>query len=252
MSGLETLAQFRERTSFVWQRPYGGLFVPADQRDKVDPDGRMKTYLGDTVIFDLDEDVKGEIARMQHALYEFCAPHGCLAEKLPPDSFHITLHDLISGPAEKQEAVLGGMEEREIAVNQILAEAEFETICMRATTLMSMMGKSVVLCFEPASEADCAALMALYERLQSVVHLGYRLTPHVTLAYYRPAQTLREEERGTIYGSGVTDALRAAFEQIGFRGGEVLLRKENLRYCCFADMSIYMDRQTMIRKLNVG
>lgn len=51
---METLTQFRERTWFVHQPWEGGLQTSAGLAKKVGPDGEMRTYLGDTVIFDLD------------------------------------------------------------------------------------------------------------------------------------------------------------------------------------------------------
>ena len=66
-----------------------------------------------------------------------------------------------------------------------------------------MTNGSVALGFAPDTEADCAALMAMHGDYQAVVALDYPLTPHVTLAYFKPgsyapadvarlAETLRE------------------------------------------------------------
>ncbi len=56
-----------------------------------------------------------------------------------------------------------------------------------------MVNTSMVLGFEPADERNCQVLMELYELFQQVVWLDYPLTPHVTLAYFKPGM-LGEEQ----------------------------------------------------------
>jgi len=57
---------------------------------------------------------------------------------------------------------------------------------MRAISLLSMVSTSVVLGLVPADEKSEAALGDMYSRLQALWPLPYGLTPHITLAYYRP------------------------------------------------------------------
>ena len=49
-----------------------------------------------------------------------------------------------------------------------------------------MMSKSLVLMLKPETERDYALLLELYGRFDGIRHLPYPLTPHITLAYFRP------------------------------------------------------------------
>ena len=52
----------------------------------------FKKFYGDTVVFDLDEATKAAISQLVDFLYE--ATPQCFCERLVPDTFHMTLHDL--------------------------------------------------------------------------------------------------------------------------------------------------------------
>ncbi|MBQ7886639.1 MAG: hypothetical protein IJ313_07070 [Clostridia bacterium] len=100
---------------------------------------------------------------------------------------------------------------------------------------------SAVLAFEPAAEADCSALMDMYVQLYQAVPLNHGLTPHVTIAYYRP------DENG--YGEDVTRALQQVIDEVNaaYRGREIVLSMDALRYCCFTDMNHYCSKAEMMR-----
>ena len=59
---------------------------------------------------------------------------------------------------------------------------------MRASRLFNMVNTSVVLGLEPCTEADFEKLMELYREFQDAKPLAYPLTPHITMAYYRPGE----------------------------------------------------------------
>ena len=224
----ETLTMFQQRTAFVRDSlPRDGGFATNPRlTDKVDQDGRFRPFFGDTVIFDLTEDEKAWLAGIRQGLCEACG--ALLAEPLDPASFHITLHDLNS--AADPQVIAPAMALAEERSRLLLASLPGGWAAhVRPTAVFSMVGTSVVLGFEPVDEENCAALMGLYEAFQQVVPLGYALTPHVTLAYYRPTE-------------GGEDALRrlraaiAAANQ-GMAGRTIALRDP--RYCTFTDMNHY-------------
>ena len=59
---------------------------------KVDADGRILPYAGNTTVFLVDEAAKLRLAQLQDGLYA-AAPE-LLAERLRPETFHMTLHSL--------------------------------------------------------------------------------------------------------------------------------------------------------------
>lgn len=227
---LESLSEFRRRTAFVWDSlPREGSFVTNPRlAEKVGADGKLSPFFGDTVIYELDAREKAALAEIQRALYDGCG--SMLAEPLDAASFHVTLHDLNS--ATEPEPISAEMARCETAVREILAglpEALRRPLEVRATAAFSMVNTSVVLGFEPASEADCAALMELYERLQGVVRLNYPLTPHVTLAYYRPGD----------YGEAGLQILRGALAEVNRELPACELRLAEPVYRRFVDMNHY-------------
>ena len=232
----ESLNDFRRRTAFVWDSlPKEGSFATNPRlAEKVGPDGKLLPFFGDTVIFDLDDAAKDWLRGMQRELYDACG--GMMAEALDPASFHITLHDLNSAPNHAD--VAEAMDRARPASEALLAELEgkpWREICVRSTAAFSMVNTSVVLGFEPAGEADCAALMELYERFQEIVPLGYPLTPHVTLGYYRPGD----------YGPEGLQMLRSALAKCS-RAEPRTLRLPRPVYARFADMNRYFFGEELL------
>lgn len=240
---IRTLTQYREDTK--WQDdPFDRLFVPEDQNLKVLENGRLETYIGDTVIFELDNDVKRVLKAMRNALHEQFASILCIP--LPEDSFHITLHSLCDGPVGELHHLMHMMTAHEPRVNALLEQFRLEypgPIRVRPTRIVSMVGRSIVLLFEPADEAACAALMDMYHRLQCIVPLSHPLTLHVTLAYYRP--------RFHYNGNPAPDLYRAFGDVLRSHPlDETELDMRLLHYRCFRDMSRYTSREEFFARIS--
>jgi len=249
----ENLMQFRERTAFVYERLRTDerFYLNAGVANKVGADRELLPFYGDTVIFDLDDDSKRWLKEVQDILYAYCDRYTLLAKKLTMESFHITLHDLTWRLPENAGELLDQLKDREQRVNILLEafRAQYpDGVRVKATSLMNMMGTSAVLAFEPAAEEDCAALMDMYERLHAVIPIAHKLTPHVTIGYYRP------DENG--YGADVTQALQDAIDLVNarYRDKEIVLsvRHPHLRYSCFTDMNTYCTREDMLRALGAN
>lgn len=188
MPALETLEEFHKRVDGFSRNslPKEPPFRTADSlARKIAPDGRVLPFVGDTLLFRLTPEQKAALAPIQALLYNSCP--GMLAEKLAADSFHLTLHDLTAG--QDAAALLPQLEKNRAAAEAIftaLRQQPSVPFILRSTWLFNMMNTSVVLGFAPVDEENCQRLMALFQRFQAVVPLSCPLTPHITIAYYRP------------------------------------------------------------------
>ena len=141
---LENLNAFRQRTAFVWDSlpREGGFETNPRLAEKVGPDGKLRPFFGDTVIFDLDAADKDWLREIQLRLCGLCG--GMLAEPLDPESFHITLHDLNSAP--RRGDIAEAMARAEVSAKELLSEIPEGEIHVRPTAAFSMVNTSVVLC----------------------------------------------------------------------------------------------------------
>lgn len=228
----ETLREFHDRVDGFTadSLPHDGPLVTRDSlQAKVAPDGTLRPFFGNTLIYRLTDESKLALARRQTLLHHRCGY--ALAEPLQPDTFHITLHDLVNGPDEGSiERDLVYAELRTRCLLDILANDMPPVIRLRSTHVFSMVNTSVVMGFEPVTEQDCDILMKLYEYFHSVVPLNWGLTPHVTLAYYKPG----------VYGPETVDALRQVIREAEeLPPVEVALSFADLCYATFSDMNHY-------------
>ena len=226
----ETLAQFHARVD-GFQRcslpPNGSLVTKPLLVEKVAGSGKLLPFFGNTMIFDLPEEVQLQIARMQLLLHHRCGP--LLAEPLAPATLHMTLHDLLNGvDAEALAAPVRQTGEQARAVLAALRGEKLPPVRLTSTCAFNMTCGSVALGFAPDTEADCARIMGMHARFQEVVALDYPLTPHVTLAYYKP---------GT-HDTALLEAALAAINRLDKVHIEV--SADCLHYYCFTDMNTYL------------
>lgn len=197
------------------------LETAAGLREKANTDGALLPFPGNTVVFLLDAGTKQKLGIVQDALYARCGE--LLAERLEPDTFHMTLHDLANGPtldqreemAAQAKAILDGIRANSAA-----------PIPMKATWSFNMVNTSIVLGLEPATQDAWNRLDDLYLQFQQVRNLPYALTPHITLAYFRPGR----------YTPGQTQKLREALGPVDL---EVNLELQDLVLQDFYHMNAY-------------
>lgn len=228
----ENLAAFHARVdSFTADSlPHDGRLVTRDSLTaKVAPDGGLRPFFGNTIIFELDDTAKIALSQRQVLLHHHCAP--CLAQPLSPETFHLTLHDLINSP--DQAAIEDAVKQTELhalLALSLLRRKPSPPIRLRSTHVFSMVNTSVVLGFAPATEMDCLQLMSLYETFHTVVPLNYGLTPHVTLGYYKPGE----------YGWETVSALNHVIREAEkLPPIELTLCLDQLHYRRFSDMNHY-------------
>lgn len=243
----ETLWQFRERTQGFSQNslpPEGeSFFLRPSLTAKVSPSAELRSFYGSTVLFELSAKEKERLAALQEILYHRAAP--LFAMPLWPDSFHITLHDLISGPpTDATWARARACRETALRIlEEVRQELGTEPIPMRSTWCFNLVNTSVVLGFEPADEEACRRLMNAYCAFEiegEPFCLGYGLTPHVTLAYYRPA--ICDPDDAGMRSAEELRPLRDALCEINQKEPmTVYLRPEALCYQLFTDMNHYFE-----------
>lgn len=236
MAVIENLEQYRQRTlGFMRDSlPHDGTFETNPRlKYKVDSQGKFLPFYGDTVIYHVDSHVKAQVKALQDILYSQCKD--MLAEAIDCSTFHVTLHDLNNG--ERSPWLAEQMEGNRRAVGELwtkIGKGKGLPIRVRTVSVFNMVNTSVVLGLEPADEESCRRLMELYEQFQKVVFLGYPLTLHITVAYFRPG----------VYSDGQRQALAQAFSEANrCIDMEFCLTDENLVYQCFSDMNHYGEEQ---------
>lgn len=211
--------------------PAAGCFVTGKHlQQKVRNDGTLLPYYGNTVVYRLDRDSRAQLRLLQDSLYA-CAPE-LLAQPLDADTFHMTVHDLVNGPMRTValQIRIAGAEEQAFSVLKEVCPAK--ALRMKTTWMFNMVNTSIVLGLEPADSESYEALDRMYLALEEVVPLGYDLTPHITLAYFKPG----------VYDAGQMDRLRQALKPVEL---EILLRPENLEVQFFRDMNTYETRKPL-------
>lgn len=230
---LETLAAFHARVDGFQHDslPHDGhLTTKSLLVEKVGPDGQLLPFFGNTMIFDLPQDVQLQIARMQLILHHRCG--FMLAEPLGSHTLHMTLHDLLNGV--DADALAEPVRQTGIRAKAILTSqraAGIPPIRLTSTLAFNMTCGSVALGFAPDTEEDCAALMIMHAAYQDVVALNYPLTPHVTLAYFRP---------GTYSPEEVAQLEEALHEINALPKVHITVDAGRLHYYTFADMNTYI------------
>ena len=198
--------------------------------EKVAPDSTLLPFFGNTMIFDLPQDLQLTIARMQLLLHHRCG--FMLAQPLAPATLHMTLHDLLNGvdAAALAEPVRRTGEAAKAILHRQRA-AQQPPIRLTSTLAFNMVNGSVALGFAPDAEADCAALMSMHRDYQSVVALDYPLTPHVTLAYFRPGSYAPEAVTALAEALAAINALPKV---------HIAVDAGCLHYYTFEDMNTYI------------
>lgn len=235
---MSLLSDYERRTAWKYE-PIRGSFPAADSlSEKVEQDGSYRPFRGTTVVFRPGSSCLQAVQLMQRALYCRLEGTGMLASPLPASTIHMTLHDLIS--PEKSAAAAKEDYEAEMdasiraavgIVEGIRREYAGRRISMTADRIVNMVSKSLVLMLRPKTEEDYELLQELYRRFDPVVSLPYPLTPHITLAYFRP---------GMLDG----DKLGEAVEHVQIlpeRAPEFDFYPEALTVQVFRDMQSYQD-----------
>ena len=230
------LSDYDMRTAWKHERMYGCWMTDGRLLKKVSAEGRFLPFAGTTTLFRLDRRTRNILGLMQQNLYRHLGDTGMLADPLPLSSLHMTLHDLDSPETcmpdteeGREREMRASLEKAGEAVEKIRRELAGKEIAMACDCMVNMVSVSLVLLLRPETEEDFALLQEMYRRLDNVRTMSYPLTPHVTLAYFRPGML-----DGNVL-SAALDAVRPR-EKIVFP-----LYPEALTPAWFSDMRRYAD-----------
>ncbi len=242
---MSLLSDYEARTAWKYETVSGSFPADAALMRKVGPDGRFAPFSGSTVVIRPQRHDVKIIRLMQSFLGQQLEDRGILSEVLPESTFHMTLHDLVSpetcvsAPGDREgyrREVAESAQKAAELVDRIRASSGDLHFDMVSDRIVPMMSKSIVLLLKPRSEQDYERLMELYRPFDDIMALPYPLTPHITLAYFRP---------GLIDGDALGQALSRA--QVGpGNAPEFTFDARSLTAQVFLDMKTYRDVQERI------
>lgn len=223
----EAFEHFENRIEYQKDEQFAesGRFTPdRGLSEKVSPDNSLCPFYGDTVVFELDENVKSRVAEMIDRLYN-AAPE-CFCEKLRADTIHMTMHDLSAGVSEQVTAE----NEAKLRAAVVADPIPRQMIRMKTHTVLNMVGRSLVLALLPVDEKEWDKLQEIYAMINNVKVCDYPFfTPHITLGYYS-CKGFDDDAR---------IRLKAVIDELNREGFEITLNTEKLFYQHFTDMNHY-------------
>lgn len=219
---INTLDDYICRSMPQW----GDFVTNPNLRKKVDAEGKLLPFVGNTVVFLLGNETKEKLRQLQESVYR-AAPE-MLAQPLQTSTFHMTLHDLANGTPEQPGLQEYMRRTREQVLRILPGWKDAPPLKMKATWLFNMVNTSIVLGLAPADGETWRRLDEMYMTLESVVNLGYALTPHITIGYFLPG-TYSPEQVGR---------LSAALRSVDL---DITLDMKNLELQNFTDMNHYVS-----------
>lgn len=237
---MSLLSDYEQRTAWKYEHIHGSFHTHEGLGRKINPEGSYVRFPGSTVVFRPGTMCLQVVELMQRLLYHKLDGTGMLAVPFPASTIHMTLHDLISpemcasNPADEKGYALevaDSMDRAAVLVEEIRRDYANRRIIMVSDRIVNMVSKSLVLMLRPQTEQDYELLMELYHRFDCIRNLPYPLTPHITLAYFRP---------GMMDGDKLGEAVD--FAQINPENAPVFeFHPEGLTVQSFLDMQTYTD-----------
>ena len=237
---MQSMEEYEQRTAWKYEPLRGHFSTHGDLRQKITPDGNYRSFPGSTAVFRLDRDTFRMVRLIQATLHRHLDGTAMLAKPLPVSTLHMTLHDLVSpeqnasgseGEKQYDREVENSLRQAEIIVRNIQERYAGQEISLIPDRIVNMVGKSLVLLMKPASEKDASLLLEMYRQFDAIRALPYPLTPHITLAYFRPGMIDGERLDAVINGLQPDPAASPVCR----------LYPESLTAQSFSDMAHYRD-----------
>lgn len=242
---MPLLEEYEQRTAWKYEPVRGTFCTHEGLTAKVRPDGSYAPFAGSTVVFRPGKLCRQVIPLIQQVTAEKLDGTDMLAEPLPASTVHMTLHDLVSpetcssDPKDESQynnEINTSLERAARITEEIRNAYAGRKITLVADRIANMVSKSLVLMMKPRTEQDYELLLEMYRRFETVTTLPYPLTPHITLAYFKP---------GMIDGDRLGEALD--YLQIRPENAPVFdFYPEALTAQRFADMQTYSDLPVQI------
>lgn len=208
-----------------------GDFVPNGRVcQKVNSDNSFKPFFGDTVVFNLGNRYKSQLAALTDELYKSSSE--CFCQKLAADTYHVTLHDLSA--SDSLDSVSSEVFYNEIKLISLLRKYPIssEKIKMKSNFIINMVNTSLVLTLIPEDAKEWDKLQELYSLIDQIKLCPYPfLTPHVTLAYFNFNGFNQES----------SEKLKAKVTEMNQQSIEITLHTKKLFYQKFVDMNSYSN-----------
>ena len=190
---MSLLSDFDERTAWKRERITGWFGTNPNVLNKVDPDGQYRTFPGTTVVFRCNEPMFEVISPLQDELHFQLTESEILAQRLPSATFHMTVHDLVSPEQKNAHSLPDYFHEMDDSLRRAVEVVSSfrksyrdKCISMAADHVVNMVSKSIVMLLKPVKEEDFELLLEMYHQFDEIIRLPYPLTPHITLAYFKP------------------------------------------------------------------
>ena len=235
---MSLLTDFEQRTAWKHERITGSFFTNPNVSQKVDEEGGYRTFPGTTVVFQCTPQMIECVTPLQEELHQQLHDTGMPARRLPASTFHMTLHDLVSPPLKADSSLMEYFSEMDESirradpiVRELKEKYSGKSIRLVPDHVVNMVSISLVMMLRPETEADFELLLEMYHRFDDVVSLPYPLTPHITLAYFRPCM-IDGEKLGII-----VDSLNSRLRPLPV----FVFPVENLTAQRFMDMENYID-----------
>ena len=178
--------------------------------------------------YNLADEEKIEIKSIASPLYEYLGE--CFAERINPETYHVTLHDLCSD--NNLSSIADRMADNERSIKDLQKGYRYtQNIVVESTFVFNMVGSSIVLGFIPKEETGYRGLIYLKQIFQTIYPIDYPLTPHVTLAYFSQ--------------NGIDSSKRAALYKLlvslSTKSVTLSLNSDRLLYQKFRNMNHYYN-----------
>lgn len=207
--------------------PYEPFHTGNGLSDKVCGE-KLLPYAGNTVVFTLDDSTKESLTVLQNELY--ACGGAFLAEPLPPNTFHVTLHDLVHDRPEALSEAFDSVGRKARSLLSALRKEPSVSVHVEATCAFNMAHTSIVLGLRPSGAVDWVHLDGLFGLFQTIpeTRQNHGYTPHVTLGYFRP---------GTYDPESMKDLSEFLGKPVDLR---FTLSTEDLVYQTFTSMNDYV------------
>lgn len=230
---METYQEFLNRINSFQKSKlefYCDHFKPSlSVESKVNKDNSFKNFYGDTVVFDLDSEIKNKITNIIDMLYDKVPE--CFCEKIISDTIHMTLHDLSNSPTLSDVSQDIFNNEINLINKLTTVKIKHKSIRMKTKFIFNMVNTSLVLGLYPVNEDEYIKLIDLYGLVDEIKELPYPFTPHITLAYYNSFGFSVESKR----------KLEAVVNSLNKETFLIELDTDNLYYQKFTNMNNYIN-----------